>query len=53
MSDDTEIAASECCDVHKLGKCDAVFTCCDKCPTFFGKPGTAATTVTIPEDQAS
>lgn len=34
-SDEAKVSAA-CCEVHKLGKCDAVFTCCDKCPTFFG-----------------
>lgn len=27
--------SAECCQVHKKGKCDAVFTCCGKCPSFF------------------
>lgn len=33
MPDPVDSAA--CCLVHQLGKCDAVFTCCDRCPTFF------------------
>ena len=31
--------SAECCQVHKMGKCDTVFTCCDRCPTFFGPEG--------------
>lgn len=33
---ETPTTTAACCPVHQLGKCDAVFTCCDRCPTFFG-----------------
>jgi hypothetical protein len=39
MSSDQPVSSAACCPVHALGKCDAVFTCCDRCPTFFGPEG--------------
>ena len=36
---ETPSTSAACCPVHALGKCDAVFTCCDRCPTFFGPEG--------------
>ena len=35
-------SAKACCGVHLMGKCDAVFTCCDRCPTFFRGPTPAS-----------
>lgn len=37
----TPDSSAACCEVHKLGKCDAVFTCCDECPAFFVEPPSA------------